>query len=88
MILILIFQEGSEINDGYEEDSSGETSRVEEQVNNFLNLHPVMFHLVWKPNRVPNRNDLMSMMYINFDPNGWPSKRSENHPLLNQELST
>ena len=47
-----------------------------------------MFRLERKPNPVPNRNDLMSMMYINFDPNGWPSKRSENHQLVNQELST
>ena len=75
------------INGGYEEGSSEETSSKTEQVKNFLNLHPVMLHLGREPNREPNRNDLMSVMYINFDPNGWPTKRQENHHLVKKDLS-
>ena len=84
----MIFQEGSMTDGGYEEESTEETSREEEQAKNFLNLHPVMFHLAKDPNHVPNRDDLMSVMYINFDPNGWPTKRQENHHLVKKDLST
>ena len=86
-MFILIFQEGSLTNAGYEEESTEETLREEEQAKNLLNLHPVMFHHVKEPNGVPNRNDLMSVMYINFDPNGWPTKRQGNHHLVKKDLS-
>ena len=75
------------INGGYEEGSTEETLREDEEGRNFLNLHPVMFHLVEEPSRVPNRNDLMSIMYTNFDPNGWPTKRQENQHIVKKDLS-
>jgi len=74
--------EGSVITGGYEE-----TLSKIEQVKNFLNLHPVMLHLGREPNREPNRKDLMSIMYMNFDPNGWPTKRQENQHIVKKDLS-
>ena len=75
------------ITGGYDEGSPEETSMEEEQTKNFLNLQPVMFHLVKDPNPGPNRNDLMSIMYTNFDPNGWPTKRQENQHIVKKDLS-
>ena len=83
---ITIFQEESMTSGGYEEESTEETSMEELQAKNFLNLHPVMLHLVKEPNRVPNRYDLMSIMYMNFDPNSWPTKRQEHQHIVKKDL--